>query len=173
MRAGPTCLYAARVDMGVVYYVLAAMLIVIGLAGTILPALPGVPLVFAGMLLTAWVGHFEEINVWTVALLALLTLLALALDFLAGILGAKRVGASKAALWGAMIGTLVGIFFGVPGLLLGPFIGALGGELLSGAGITRSTHVGFATWIGLLFGTLAKLALSFAMLGIFVLALIF
>lgn len=157
--------------MGVVYYVLAAVLIVIGLAGTILPALPGVPLVFAGMLLTAWVGHFQEISVWTVVLLAVLTLLAVALDFLAGVVGARRVGASKAALWGAMIGTFVGIFFGVAGLLLGPFVGALGGELLSGASVTRSTHVGVATWIGLLFGTLAKLALSFAMLGIFVLAL--
>lgn len=86
-------------------------------------------------------------------------------------LGAKHVGASAGALWGAIIATVVGIFFGIPGLLLGPFVGAVCGELASGGSVTRSAHVGLATWIGLLFGTLAKLALSFAMLGIFIAAL--
>jgi uncharacterized protein YqgC (DUF456 family) len=165
-------MYAARMDVSVVYYAVAAVLILVGLAGTILPALPGVPLVFIGMLLAAWAGHFQDISVWTVVLLGVLAAIAMALDVLSGLLGAKRVGASKAALWGAMIGTVVGLFFGLLGLLFGPFVGALAGEMLSGSSVTRSAHVGLATWIGLLFGTLAKLALSFTMLGIFVLALI-
>jgi uncharacterized protein len=105
-------------------------------------------------------------------LLGVLAALALLLDFLAGLLGARRVAASTAALWGAAIGTVAGLFFGLPGLLLGPFIGAVAGELRSGGGIHRSTHVGIATWIGLLFGTLAKIALSFTMLGVFVAALL-
>lgn len=159
-------------DMSLLYYVLAGILMLAGLAGTILPALPGVPLMYVGMLLAAWVGHFETISVLTVVLLGVLAVLALGLDFVAGLLGAKRVGASTAALWGAMLGTLIGLFFGLPGLLFGPFIGALAGELLSGSGVTRSAHVGFATWLGLLFGTLAKLALSFTMLGVFALALL-
>jgi uncharacterized protein YqgC (DUF456 family) len=88
-----------------------------------------------------------------------------------GILGARRIAASPAALWGATVGTFVGLFLGLPGLLLGPFIGALVGELRAGSTLQRSTHVGLSTWIGLLFGTLAKIALSFTMLGIFVGAL--
>lgn len=164
--------YAAPMGIDILLYVLAGILILVGLAGTILPMLPGVPIVFAGMLLAAWVGHFEEISGWTVLFLGVLALLAMLLDFIAGLLGAKRVGASAMALWGTVIGTIVGMFFGIAGLLLGPFIGAVAGELMSGNSITRSTHVGIASWIGLLFGTLAKLALSFTMLGVFVFALI-
>ncbi len=156
----------------IILYIVAGLLIVIGLAGTILPVLPGVPIVFGGMLLAAWVGDFQSISVWTVVLLGVLAAIAMVLDFVAGLLGAKRVGASAMALWGTVIGTIVGLFFGLPGLLLGPFLGAVAGELLSGKDMTRSTHVGFASWMGLLFGTLAKLALSFTMLGVFALALL-
>lgn len=159
-------------DASILWYTAAGLLIVVGLAGAILPALPGVPLVFAGMWLAAWVADYSEIGVWTVALLGVLAGLAMLLDFVAGWLGARRVAASTAALWGAAIGTIVGLFFGLPGLLLGPVIGALAGELRSGGTLGRSTRVGIATWIGLLFGTLAKVALSFTMLGIFVGALL-
>lgn len=159
-------------DATLLWYVAAAVLILVGLAGTILPALPGVPLVFAGMWLAAWVSDYSEIGIWTVVLLGALAGLAVLLDFVAGLLGARRIAASGAALWGATIGTVVGLFFGLPGLLLGPFVGALIGELRSGGTIQRSTHVGIATWIGLLFGTLAKIALSFTMLGIFLGALL-
>jgi uncharacterized protein YqgC (DUF456 family) len=81
--------------------------------------------------------------------------------------GAKRVGASRTALWGATIGTVVGMFFGLAGLVLGPFVGALAGELASGNSVLRSTHVGIGTWLGLLFGTLVKLVISLLMLGLF------
>ncbi|HET6629448.1 MAG TPA: DUF456 family protein [Woeseiaceae bacterium] len=159
-------------DASILWYVAAAALILVGLAGTILPALPGVPLVFAGMWLAAWAGDYAGIGGWTVVLLGVLAGLALLLDFIAGLLGARRVAASTAALWGAMIGTVVGLFFGLPGLLLGPFVGAVAGELRAGGGIHRSAHVGVATWIGLLCGTLAKIALSFTMLGVFTGALL-
>lgn len=159
-------------DTSILWYVAAGALVVVGLAGTVLPALPGVPLVFAGMWLAAWVTDYAEIGIWTVVLLGVLAGLAVLLDFVAGLLGARRVAASTAAVWGAMIGTLVGLFFGLPGLLLGPFVGAVVGELRSGGSVARSTHVGVATWVGLLFGTLAKVALSFTMLGIFAGALL-
>jgi uncharacterized protein YqgC (DUF456 family) len=154
------------------YFVLSAVLILVGLAGTIVPALPGVPLVFAGMLLAAWADHFQHVGVFTLIVLGVLSLLALAIDFVAGLLGAKRVGASSYAIWGAMIGTLVGLFFNLPGIVFGPFVGAVAGELLVGSQLSRATHVGIGTWLGLLFGTLAKIALCFTMLGVFALAFV-
>ncbi len=158
-------------DIGLLWYAAAAVLILVGIAGTIVPALPGVPVVFAGMWLAAWVDDYALIGIGTVILLGVLAGLAVLLDFVAGLLGAQRVAATGKALWGATIGTVVGIFFGLPGLLLGPFIGALIGEASAGASLMRSTHVGIATWVGLLFGTVAKIALSFTMLGIFIAAL--
>ena len=154
------------------YFVLAALLIIAGFAGAVLPALPGVPLVFAGMLLAAWADHFQHLGVFTLSLLGVLSVFALAIDFVAGLLGARRVGASTRALWGATLGTFVGLFFGVPGLLLGPFVGAVIGELSAGSKVHKATSVGVGTWLGLLFGTLAKLALCFTMLGIFLFAFV-
>ena len=159
-------------DPNLIWYLAAAILILVGIAGTVLPALPGVPIVFAGMWLAAWVDDYALIGAGTVILLGALAALAVLLDFVAGILGARRVAATGKALWGAAIGTVVGLFFGLFGLLLGPFIGAVIGEASAGGSMHRSTHVGIATWIGLLFGTLAKIALSFTMLGIFIAALL-
>ena len=159
-------------DTTFILFVLAALLILVGLAGTILPALPGLPLVFAGMLLAAWAEDFTRISVWTMAVLALLTLVSLAVDIGATAMGAKRVGASKSAMFGAALGTLLGgIFFSIPGLLLGPFVGAVGGELIQGREWRAASKVGFGTWLGLALGTALKLALAFVMLGIFVAAL--
>jgi len=154
------------------YFILAGLLILAGIAGAILPAIPGVPLVFAGMLLAAWADHFQHLGVFTLSLLGFLGLVALLVDFVAGMLGAKRVGASTRALWGATLGTFAGLFFGIPGLLLGPFVGAVIGELSAGSAMNKATSVGVGTWLGLLFGTLAKLALCFTMLGIFLFAFI-
>src|SRR5699024_8125711 len=144
--------------------------VAVGIAGTILPALPGLPLVFAGMLLGAWAGGFEHVGVPMLVLLGVLTALSLVVDFWATALGAKRVGASGQAVAGAVIGTFVGIFFGPLGLRAGPFAGALAGELLHGRDLGQATRVGFGTWLGVVFGTVLKLALAFTMLGLFVLA---
>jgi uncharacterized protein YqgC (DUF456 family) len=152
------------------YFILAALLIIAGMAGAVVPALPGVPLVFGGMLLAAWADHFQHIGTFTLIVLGLLAVLALGVDFVAGMLGAKRVGASSRALWGASFGAIIGIFFGLPGLLLGPFLGAVIGELSVGGKLHHSARVGIGTWLGLLFGTLAKLALCFTMLGVFAIA---
>ncbi len=156
-----------------VLYAVAVLLVLIGLAGTILPALPGLPLVFAGMLLGAWVGDFQHIGIPVIVVLGALTLLSLVVDFWATALGARRVGASGKAVAGAVIGTFAGMFFGPVGLFAGPFVGALGGELLHGRDVGQATRVGFGTWLGIVFGTVLKLALAFTMLGLFVLAWIF
>ena len=158
--------------MQALYFILSGVLIVAGMAGAVLPAIPGVPLVFAGMLLAAWTDHFQHVGTLTLSVLGLLALFAILIDFVAGLLGARRVGASSRALWGATFGTLIGLFFGLPGLLLGPFVGAVAGELSTGSKVEKATKVGIGTWLGLLFGTLAKLALCFTMLGIFLFAFV-
>ena len=152
------------------WYLLAALLVLGGIAGSVLPALPGVPMVFAGLLVAAWAGDFTRVGVVTLVLLGLLTLASFAIDFAATALGAKRVGATKLAVVGAALGTLAGLFLGIPGLILGPFVGAVAGELLSHGQVQQATRAGVATWVGLLFGTLAKLALVFTMLGVFAFA---
>jgi uncharacterized protein YqgC (DUF456 family) len=148
-------------------WILAAVLVLAGIAGAVLPALPGVPLVFAGLLAAAWADDFARVGVFTLVLLGLLTLLSFAIDFAATMLGAKRVGATKLAIVGAALGTVAGLFLGIPGLILGPFVGAVIGELLSHGEMQKAARAGLATWMGLLFGTLAKLALVFTMLGVF------
>lgn len=148
-------------------WILAALLVAGGLAGSVLPALPGVPLVFAGLVLGAWADDFQRVSWLTLTLLGLLTLASFAIDFLATALGARRVGATKLAVAGAMLGTLGGLFLGLPGLVIGPFAGAVAGEMLSHGKVEQATRAGFATWMGLVFGTLTKLALVFTMLGIF------
>jgi uncharacterized protein len=148
-------------------WVLAAVLVLAGLAGSVLPALPGVPLVFAGLVLAAWVDDFQRVSLWVVGLLGFLTVVSIIVDFAASALGARRVGATAWAILGAAIGTFVGVFLGLPGLILGPFLGAVAGELLSHGEIHKATRAGLATWVGLIFGTLAKLALAFTMLGLF------
>lgn len=163
--------YIAWMETSTALYILSGVLILVGLAGTVLPALPGLPLMFAGMLLAAWVGDFREIGVWTIVALGVLTALSIVVDLLATLLGAKRVGASRWAMVGAAIGTFAGLFFGIPGLLAGPFIGAVAGEMISGKEWRDASRTGFATWLGLAVGAALKLALAFAMLAIFLFAL--
>ena len=152
------------------YYVLAGALVIIGLAGVVLPALPGLPLMFAGMWLAAWAGGYDQVGVGTVIMLAVLTLLSLGVDIVAALLGAKRVGASRLALLGAAVGTVAGLFLGLAGIIIGPFVGALLGEWLHGRRLGMAARVGVGTWLGIVFAAVLKLTLGFAMLGIFLFA---
>lgn len=162
-------------DQNTLLYILAAVLMVLGLAGTVLPALPGLPLMFAGMLLAAWTDGFERIGMWMLILLGVLTVLSFVIDLMATAMGAKRVGASRKATIGAVLGTFAGLFFGLVGIFIGPFIGAVLGELshrraLAGEDVSQAAKVGLGTWLGIVFGVVLKLALAFTMLGIFLLA---
>ena len=162
-------------DATQLWYTLAVVLVLVGLAGTVLPALPGIPLVFAGMLLAAWAGGFEHIGAATLVVLGILTLLSLLVDFWATAMGARRVGATGKALAGAVIGTFAGMFFGIIGVFAGPFVGAVAGELLhlrslDRRGIGRAAKVGAGTWFGVVVAVALKLTLAFAMIGIFLLA---
>jgi uncharacterized protein len=149
-------------------WILSFALIAIGLAGTILPALPGVAFVFAGLLTAAWIENFQKIGWPTLLILGALMLLAMAIDFLAALIGAKRVGASKYALIGAALGSVIGLFAGLIGIFIFPFVGAVAGEMIARNNLHHAAKVGLATWIGLLLGSVAKLALAITMVGVFV-----
>jgi len=158
--------------MTIALWTVAIALIAIGAVGTVMPAIPGVALVFAGMMLGAWIDDFVRVPVWVLVVLGVMTVTAWAVDFSAGVLGAKRAGASGRAIFGAAIGTLAGIFTGLWGLVFMPLIGAAIGEYSAQRDLRRAGKVGIATWIGLLIGTAAKVAIVFAMIGIFATALL-
>lgn len=151
-----------------VWWAIAVLLMLLGLIGSFLPAVPGVLLVFGGMLLGAWIDGFTRVGWGTVAILGLLTVLALLGDVLGGVIGAKRVGASRAALLGAAIGGVVGIFFGLPGALLGPFLGAIAGELLSRRHVQQSIRVGVGTWVGFALSLVFRVIIVFTMFAVFI-----
>lgn len=146
---------------------IAVVLIIAGLAGLVLPALPGPLLLFAGLWMAAWAEGFVYVGAKTLILLGVMTALATLADFVAGAFGARRYGASTRSITGATIGAVVGIFFGLPGLLLGPFLGALIGEFSARRDLLAAGRAGWGATLGLLLGTAAKLALGFAMVGLY------
>ncbi|KQC06863.1 MAG: hypothetical protein APR62_00945 [Smithella sp. SDB] len=158
--------------MNTVFWIIAVLLILIGVAGTVLPALPGVPLIFIGMLLAAWINEFQLISMLTIVVIAILTVLAIVVDYIASALSAKRAGASRQGIIGAAIGTLVGLFTGIWGLLFMPLAGAAIGELVAHKDMIRAGKVGIATWFGLIIASVVKLAVAFMMVGVFIAALL-
>lgn len=153
-----------------VWWAVAMVLIVLGVLGTFIPGIPGPAAVFAGMLLAAWIDHFSRVGWAAVGILAALTVAALAVDTVASVLGARRVGASRAALIGALLGTIVGLFFGFVGILIAPFLGAVIGQLSSRPHVPSAVRVGVGTWIGLAVGAVAKIVIVLAMLAVFLIA---
>ena len=149
------------------YFIIAAVMVVLGVAGTILPVLPGILLVFGGLFLAAWADGFHHVGGIALAIIGLLAALAFLSDFLASLAGAKRVGASTLALVGAAFGGAIGVFFGIPGILLGPFIGAVAGEFLARGRLAQAGKVGLGTWLGLIVAAVAKVAIAFLMVGTF------
>ena len=157
-------------DSVILLWILALILVLIGFAGLLLPALPGIPLIYAGLFLAAWAEDFAFVGWITLLILGLLALFSYGIDLAATAMGAKKFGASPRALWGAALGTLVGIFFGLPGILIGPFAGALIAELTHKNDMQAATKAGIGATLGLLFGAVLKIALAFTMVGVFVIA---
>lgn len=149
----------------IILWIAAGVLIVIGVLGMILPVLPGAPLIFLGALLAAWAEDFAYLGVWSLVILGVLTALAIAVDFIASAFGARRFGASGRSVAGAMIGAVAGLWFGPIGVLVGPFVGAVIGELTLKRNLAAAGRAGIGTALGLALGTAAKLAIAFAMVG--------
>ena len=160
-------------ETSMILWALAVILIIAGFAGLVLPVLPGAVLLMAGFFMAAWAEHFVYVGPVILSILAVLTVLTYAIDFLAGAVGAKRFGASRRAAFGAAIGALVGIFFGIPGIIIGPFAGAVIGELTVRNDLQAAGLAGIGTWLGMAIGAAAKAAIGFTMLGIFILARLF
>jgi uncharacterized protein YqgC (DUF456 family) len=157
--------------MTILLWLAVALLILLGIAGLVFPGLPGTPLVFAGLLLAAWIDGFASVGWWpTLVVLGLLTVLSLVVDVVAAALGAQRVGASGKALGGATLGGVVGIFFGLAGLVIGPFIGAALGQFAAKRDLLHAGRVGIGTLFGLFIGAVLKIAVTVTMLGVFVVA---
>jgi uncharacterized protein len=148
-------------------YAVAALLVAAGLVGTVLPVLPGALLVFAGLFVAAWGDDFMRVGWVGLTIIGTLGLFSLVVDFVASLLGAKRVGASPQALVGATAGGFIGIFFGIPGMLLGPFLGAVAGELAARRRLLQAGRVGLGTWLGLLVAAIAKVVIAFLMIATF------
>lgn len=158
--------------MEILLYVLGTLALLAGLAGLLVPVLPGAPLLLGGVVLVAWAGHFARVGWGTIAAAAVLTGLMLAVDWVAGALGAKAFGASRWAMAGALVGAVVGIFFGLPGLVLGPAVGAVAFELWKDPDLPRAAKAGAGVMVGFLLGTAFKVALGVMLVGILVLALV-
>ena len=154
--------------MTILMWVLAVLFVAIGFAGVVLPALPGAMLIYAGLFLAAWADNFVRVGPIPLAVIGLIGLSSYGIDFVASALGTRRMGASPRAMVGAGLGTLGGLFFGLPGLVVGPFVGAAIGELTVKSDLAAAGRAGVAAWIGFALGTVAKVGVAFLMVAIFI-----
>lgn len=151
-----------------VWWVVVIGMMAVGLAGTVLPLLPGVALILAGAVVAALT--LGVVGWPTILGLLALAVLAMALDFVSGAAGAKYFGASRWGAIGGVLGAVVGLVFGLPGLLLGPLVGAVAGELLAGKGLLPAGKSGWGTFLGTTAGMVGKFLLGLAMIGWFAIA---
>lgn len=142
--------------MDIVWIVLGILCLLVGMVGCIIPALPGVPLAYAAL----WLLHatdkvqfsWQFLLVW-----GLVVLIVQVLDYIIPAWGTKQTGGSKAGVWGSTIGLIVGLFLGPWGIILGPFVGAVVGELMVGKNTQEALRSGWGSFVGLLTGTILKL----------------
>jgi hypothetical protein len=158
--------------MEILLYVLGAAALVAGIAGVVLPAIPGSVLLVAGAVLIGWAEGFTRVSGWTVAACAAIGVAIWVVDLAAGLLGAKAFGASRWAVIGAGLGLLVGMFLGLPGIVLGPAVGAIALEYARDPSFERALKAGAGAFLGFVLGSAVKVALAFALVGVLVLALV-
>jgi uncharacterized protein YqgC (DUF456 family) len=154
-------------------YVLGFALILVGIAGLVLPVLPGAVLVLGGAVLVAWAEGFAKVGWVPLAGIGLLCAAMWAADLVAAALGAKAFGASGWAILGASVGLLVGLFLGLPGILLGPPVGAIAFEYARNPNFEKAAKAGVGAFVGFVLGSAAKIALAFVAVGVLLLALAF
>lgn len=153
--------------MDILLVAAAFVAILLGLAGIVLPLLPGTPLVFGGLWLIAWVDDFSRVSVTTIVVLAVMAALAWLVDYVAAALGVRRAGASRLAVIGAAIGAVVGIASGLVGVIVGPIIGAIVGEWFARRDRQQAARAGMAAGFGFIVAVAAKIGIAFTMLGVF------
>lgn len=152
--------------------IIAVMLVLVGLAGTILPLLPGIPLIFLAIAGYGWYEGFKAITVEYLLVMAGLTVLSVIVDYISSVLGARYFGSSKKGIWGALLGTFIGIFLFPPvGILLGPWLGAVIGEYFEQCDINKAMKVGIGTVVGLFSGMVFKIMVGLVMTASFLVML--
>lgn len=147
-----------------------SLLIIAGLAGILIPGLPSLPLIFLGILIYAAFTHFTTITLSTIIFFAFLTLLATGLSYVAGLIGAKKLGATRYGLWGGLIGLLIGLIFspfGLFSIILGPLLGTIIGEMIGGKQALESSKIGLGTLVGYLAAIIIDLIIAGWMIFIF------
>ena len=159
--------------MTVLLWIAAAVMVVIGFVGIVMPALPGHMLILAGLVLAAWADGFRHVSGWTLGLIAVMAIASYGIDFVSAAMTTKKLGASQRAMAGAALGTLGGLFFGLPGLIAGPFVGAVIGELTATKDVRQAGRAGVAATIGFAIGTAVKVAFAFVMIAVFAAAFLF
>jgi len=154
-------------DQSLTLWIISAILTVTGLSGLLLPVVPGAPLLFLGLLFGAWAEGFTYIGIGTLLILAAMAAMTYVVEFAASLLGVKKYGGSNRAMIGTALGGFAGLFMGIPGILLGPFIGAVLGELSLQRSLDQASRAGFGTVVGMALGVAGKLAIGIAMIGLF------
>ena len=148
-------------------------MVVVGLLGIVMPALPGHLLILAGLILAAWADGFQHVSGWTLGVIAAVAIASYGIDFVSAAVTTRKIGASPRAMVGAALGTLGGFFLGLPGLIIGPFVGAVIGELTATKDLRQAGRAGVAATIGFAIGTAVKVAFAFVMIAIFAAAFLF
>jgi len=155
--------------MKALWTIITLLIMAVGLVGTVLPVIPGILLIYAGYLLYGFATGWQAYGLAAIVGWSVVTALVLLLDFYAGVIGARRYGASRSGTWGSLIGGLIGaLAAGLPGLILGPFVGAAAGELLSGRSHREALRSGWGTFIGIMVGSVVKIAIGVVMIGTFI-----
>jgi uncharacterized protein YqgC (DUF456 family) len=154
--------------MDLLWWLVAIVLMAVGLIGTVLPVVPGTVIILAAALIhQMMLGTEKSLGWWNITVLVLLMLLSYALEFAGGYFGAKRFGATKWGAYGAMLGAIIGLFFPFPGLIIGPIVGAIAGELLAGKRLVSAGRAGWGTLLGNLAGLIGKLTIGLVMVSWF------
>lgn len=155
--------------MDTLAWILTALLMLVGIIGSVVPLLPGAALILAGAIVhQLMLGNERGVGWWVIGALFLMTVLSYVVDIAASALGARRYGASKWGVWGGFIGAIVGLFFGLLGLVLGPIVGVLTGELiLARKELGPAASASWGTLLGTLLGVLGKFVIAVAMVGVF------
>ena len=159
--------------MEVLLYALGVAAIAAGIAGLVLPALPGSALLVVGAFLVAWAEDFTRVGWGTLVAVVVLGLVIWLVDLLAAVLGAKAFGASRWAIVGSTIGLVVGLFLGLPGIVLGPVVGAVAFEYARNPDFSRAAKAGVGAFVGFVLGSAVKIALAFVLVGVLILGLVF
>jgi uncharacterized protein YqgC (DUF456 family) len=156
--------------MEILLVIAGAILIIIGFLGSALPVLPGPPLAWAGYLLLKWTNFINDNENYDTALWVMLffVILVTVLDYVVPVWGTKKWGGSKAGMWGATLGLIVGLFLGPIGIIIGPFLGAFIGELISGKAQKEALRAGWGSFLGFLLGVGMKLMVCATLLFLFI-----